>query len=178
MAISKERKREVVTEYTDWFGRSSALILAEYRGLSMKDIDELRRRVREVGGEFHVVKNTLGKIAFEGAGYTLPAGFLDGSTGIAFAFKDAPGLAKVIMEFARTSDSLKVKGGYLGRNPMTAEQVKSLAELPPLPVVRAQLLGTMLAPASQLARVLAEPARQVAAVLKAYADNNAAPETA
>lgn len=178
MAITKERKREVVTEYTDWIGKSSALILTEYRGLSMKDIDELRRRVREIGGEFHIVKNTLGKIAFEGAGYTLPAGFFDGSTAISFAFKDAPGLAKIIMEYARTSESLKVKGGYLGHLPMSAEDVKSLAELPPLPVMRAQLMGTILAPASQLARVLAEPARQVASVLKAYADKGAAPEAA
>jgi len=178
LAISKERKREVVTEYTDWAGRSSALILTEYRGLAMKDIDELRRRVREVGGEFHIVKNTLGKIAFEGAGYTLPEGFFEGSTAISFAFKDAPGLAKVIVDYARSSESFKVKGGYLGRNPMSAEQVKSLAELPPLPVVRSQLMGTILAPASQLARVLAEPARQVATVFKAYADKNAVPEAA
>jgi large subunit ribosomal protein L10 len=178
LAISKERKREVVTEYTDWAGRSSALILTEYRGLTMKDIDELRRRVREVGGEFHIVKNTLGKIAFEGAGYKLSEGFFEGSTAICFAFQDAPALAKIIVDYARTSESLKVKGGYLGRNPMSAEQVKSLAELPPLPVIRAQLMGTILAPASQLARVLAEPARQVAAVFKAYADKNAAPEAA
>lgn len=178
MAITKERKREVVSEYTDWIGRSSALILTEYRGLSMKDIDELRRRVREVGGEFHIVKNTLGKIAFESAGYAVPAGFFDGSTAISFAFRDAPGLAKIIVEYARTSESLKVKGGYLGHNPMSAEDVKSLAELPPLPVMRAQLMGTILAPASQLARVLAEPARQVASVLKAYADKASVPEAA
>jgi large subunit ribosomal protein L10 len=144
----------------------------------MKEIDELRRRVREAGGEFHIVKNTLAKIAFEGAGYTYPAGFFEGSTAIGFAFQDAPGLVKIITDYARTSDSLKVKGGYLGRDPMSAEQVKSLAELPPLPVMRAQLMGTILAPASQLARVLAEPARQVAAVLKAYADKDAVPGTA
>jgi len=176
LAITKERKKEVVSEYSEWIQRSSALILAEYKGLTMKDIDELRRRVREVGGEFHIVKNTLGKLAFESVGMKLPKGFLEGSTAIAFAFKDAPGLAKTMTDFTRVSDALKVKGGYLGRNPIAAEEVKALADLPPLPVIRAQLLGTFLAPASKLVRTLAEPARLVAAVFKAYADQDAASE--
>jgi large subunit ribosomal protein L10 len=174
LAITKERKQEVVAEYNEWIQRSSALFLAEYTGLTMKDVDELRRRVREVGGEFHIVKNTLGKRAFESAGMRLPEGFLEGSTAIAFAFQDAPGLAKVMTEFNRVSDALKLKGGYLGQNPIKAEDVKALADLPPLPVMRAQLLGTIMAPASQLARTLAEPARQVAAILKAYAEKDAA----
>jgi len=100
------------------------------------------------------------------------------TTAICFAFEDAPAIAKVMSEFARTSDFLKIKGGYLGKDLMSVEDVKSLAELPPLPVMRAQLLGTLMAPASQLARVLAEPARQVAAVLKAYADKDSAEATA
>ena len=178
MAISKERKKEVVVEYSEWLQRSSAMIVAEYTGMSMKDVDELRRRVREVGGEFHIVKNTLGKLAFELAGLSLPAGLFEGSSAIGFAFQDAPGLAKIMTEYARTSDALKVKGGYLGQRPMTAVDVKSLADLPPLAVIRAQLLGTLLAPAGKLVRTLAEPARQVAAILKAYAEKDTAPEAA
>jgi large subunit ribosomal protein L10 len=178
LAITKERKKEVISEYSEWIQQSSALILTEYKGLTMKDMDELRRRVREVGGEFHVVKNTLGKLAFEQAGMKLPEGFLDGSTAIAFAFKNAPDLAKTMTEFTRLSDALKVKGGYLGHNPIAAADVKALAELPPLPVMRAQLLGMLMAPANKLARTLAEPARQLAAVLKAYSSQDAAPEAA
>ncbi len=178
MAISKKRKNEVVAEYIEWLERSNALIVTEYKGLAMKDLDELRRRVREVGGEFHIVKNTLGKIAFEKAGLPLPAGLFEGSTAIGFAFQNVPDMAKAMMEYARTSDALKVKGGYLGHSPISAEEVKALAELPPLPVMRARLLGTILAPASQLVRTLAEPARQVAAVLKAYADQHTATEAA
>lgn len=178
MAISKKRKNEVVTDYINWVQQSSAVIVTEYKGLTMKDLDELRRRVREVGGEFHIVKNTLGKIAFEKAGLTLPAGLLEGSTAVGFAFQKAPELAKIMMEYARTSDALKVKGGYLGHNAMSAADVKALAELPPLPVMRARLLGTILAPAGKLVRTLAEPARQVAAVLKAYADQQTATEAA
>jgi len=174
LAISKERKNEVLSQYREWVNRSRAMVVTEYRGLPMKSIDELRSKIREAGGEFHIVKNTLGKLAFEAEGLKLTDELFEETTAICFAFEDAPAMAKVMTEFARTSDFLKIKGGYLGKSLMSAENVKSLAELPPLPVMRAQLLGTILAPASQLARVLAEPARQVAAVLKAYADKDSA----
>ena len=172
MAISKQQKDELVSQYAEWINRSKALILTEYTGLSMKQIDQLRAKTREAGGEFHIVKNTLGKVAFESTGMPLQEKFLEGSTAIAFAFKDAPGLAKTLTEFARTSDFLKIKGGYLEKRAISPDQVKALADLPPLPVMRAQLLGLLLAPASKLARTLAEPARQVAAALKAYADKD------
>lgn len=175
MAISKQRKQEAVAQYTEWAKRSRAMIVTEYRGLSMKQIDDLRGRIREAGGEFHIVKNTLGQLAFEHEGIPLAAGLLEGSTAIGFAFTDAPAVAKVMTEFARTSEFLKIKGGYLEHSPMRAEDVKALADLPPLPVMRATLLGTLLAPASQLARTLAEPARSLAAVFQALADKENAP---
>ena len=170
LALTKERKEKLVTQYSEWLKHSQATILAEYSGLSMKNMDALRAKIREAGGEFHIVKNTLGKLAFEKVGLSLPENFFTGSTAVGFAFKDAPALAKAMTEFARTSEALKVKGGYLNNRPMNAEGVKSLADLPPLPVVRAQLLGTLLAPASKLVRTLAEPGRQVAAVIKAYSE--------
>ena len=107
----------------------------------------------------------------------LPEGFFEGSTAIGFAFTDAPALAKAVTEFARTSEFFKVKGGYLHSRPMTPEQVKALAELPPLPVVRAQLLGALNAPASQLVRILSEPGRGLAAVIKSFAEKEATPVT-
>ncbi len=174
MAISKERKNELVNQYVVWANQSKAMFMTEYLGLSMKQIDELRTKVRESGSEFHIVKNTLGKVAFEQAGLDAPEKLLEGSTAIMFAFKDAPEAAKVISEYARTSDFVKIKGGYLDGRRISAEDVKALADLPPLPVMRAQLLGVIMAPASKLARTLAEPARQVAAVLKAYADKDTA----
>ncbi len=178
MAISKKRKQELVGQYVHWLDQSQAMFLTEYTGLSMKQIDDLRSKVREVGGEFHVVKNTLGEVAFRSAGLELPREFLQGSSAIVFAFRDAPETAKVLSDFARTSEFVKIKGGYLDRKPISAEEVKALAELPPLPVMRAQLLGTIAAPASKLVRTLAEPARQVAAVLKSYAEKDSAPAPA
>ena len=174
MAISRKRKDELVTQYQTWLDNSQGVFLTEYAGLSMKGVDDLRAKLREVGGEFHIVKNTLGEVAFKSAGLKLPDEFLRGSSAIVFAFRDAPDTAKVLSEFSRTSEFVKIKGGYLDRNPITAEEVKSLAELPPLPVMRAQLLGVISAPASKLVRTLAEPARQVASVLKAYADKDTA----
>ena len=175
MAITKERKNELVAQYSEWVSRSKALVFTQYVGLTMKDIDTLRIKVRDNGGEFHIIKNTLAKLAFEQAGYAVPEGQLEGSTAIVFAYTDAPAIAKAVMEFARTSEFLKVKGGFLEKQHLMPEGVKALAELPPLPVVRAQLLGTLLAPASKLVRTLAEPGRMIAAVIKAHAEPEAAP---
>jgi large subunit ribosomal protein L10 len=176
LAITKERKNELVKQYSNWMERSRALIVTEYTGLTMGQIDELRRKMREAGGEFHIIKNTLGEIAVKEIGLPVPDDYFQGSTAIGFAFDDAPSVAKTMTEFARTSEFVKIKGGYLGNMVMSPDQIKALADLPPLPVMRAKLLGTLLAPASQLARILAEPGRQVAAVIKAYADRDAAPE--
>jgi large subunit ribosomal protein L10 len=170
LAVSKERKKEIVATYQEWLGNSQAVFLAEYIGLSVNDMDTLRDKVREVGGEFHVIKNTLGKIAFEDSGYEVPDDLFQGSTAAGFAIEDAPAMAKALADFSKSVGFLQFKGGYLEKNMLSVEEIEALASLPPLPVVQAQLLSTIMAPATQLARVLAEPARQVAAVLQAFAD--------
>lgn len=167
MAITKERKTELVDQYSEWLSRSKASVVAQYTGMPMKELDALRSKVREAGGEFHVLKNTLAALSFQKAGMKVPAQVFEGSTAVAFAFQDAPALAKTMTEFARTSEFLKIKAGFLDQQAITADGVKALADLPPLPVMRAQILGTLLAPASQLVRLLAEPGRQIAAVIKA-----------
>lgn len=175
MAITKERKNELISQYSEWIGRSKALVVTEYLGLSMKEMDALRAKVREAGGEFHILKNTLAHFSFEQAGLTVPAGQLEGSTAVAFAFDDAPAMAKIMTDFAKSSEFVKIKGGYLDKQSISAQGVKALADLPPLPVMRAQLLGTLLAPASKLVRTLAEPGRMIAAVIKAHAEPEASP---
>jgi large subunit ribosomal protein L10 len=175
LAITKERKNELIAQYSEWVKNSKALVLTQYVGLTMKDIDSLRSKVRENGGEFHILKNTLAKLAFEQAGLTILPGQLEGSTAVVFAFSDAPATVKTVTEFVRTSDFLKIKGGYLEKQALTPEGVKALADLPPLPVVRSQLMGTLLAPASRLVRTLAEPGRMIAAVIKAHAELEGTP---
>jgi large subunit ribosomal protein L10 len=175
LAITKDRKNELVAQYSEWVKRSKALVLTQYVGLTMKDIDILRAKVRENGGEFHIIKNTLAKLAFEQAGLSVQTGQFEGSTAIVFAFVDAPATVKTVTDYVKSSEFLKIKGGFLEKQALTPEGVKALAELPPLPVVRAQLLGTLLAPASKLVRTLAEPGRMIAAVIKAHAEPEAAP---
>lgn len=178
MAITKKRKKELVQSYADWVQRSRAVILTEYTGVTMKQLDDLRAKVRDAGGEFHIVKNTLGKLAFEDAGLPVPEDLLEGSTAIGFAFEDAPALAKALSDFARTNEFIKIKGGFLGQDRIRAEDVRALADLPPLPVMRATLLGVISAPASKLVRTLAEPGRSVASVIRAFSEKENAPASA
>jgi large subunit ribosomal protein L10 len=173
LAITKERKAEILEQYSEWLSNSRAVIFTEYTGLGMKEIDTLRAKVREAGGEFHVIKNTLGKIAFEKAGFG-ENDFLVGSTAVGFAFEDAPSVAKALSEFADKSDFVNIKGGFLGSDLVGASQIKALADLPPLPIVRSQLLGVLQAPAAKLVRTLAEPGRSLAAVIKANVDQQSA----
>jgi large subunit ribosomal protein L10 len=116
----------------------------------------------------------LGKLAFKEAGREFPDDYFLGSTAVGFAFEDAPALAKVIVDFTKEKEMVKIKGGYLGDDAVSADQIKALAQLPPLPIVRAQFLSTLLAPANNLVRLLAEPSRQIAQVLQSRADSDAA----
>ena len=177
MAKSKAQKEAMLAEYMEWLGKSQAVVLVEYSGLKMKDLDVIRAKARENGGEFHVVKNKLAKLALEKSGYSVPADYAEKSTAIGFAFKDAAGFTKALTEATKGMEAVKVKGGFLDAKALSAAQVKSLASLPPLPVVRAQLLGVLQAPASKLVRTLAEPGRSLAYVVKAYSDT-AAPAAA
>lgn len=170
MALTKKRKEEVLAQYKEWMSQSQALILMDYKGASVKDMENVRSKIREAGGEFHVVKNRLAKLAFKANDLDIPDGYLDNSTAIGFAFEDVASIAKVLSEMAKEVEAFKFKGGYMGTEVLSAEQVTALAKLPPLPVLRAQLLGVLQAPASKLVRTVTEPARGLAAVIKAYSD--------
>jgi large subunit ribosomal protein L10 len=170
LAISKERKEEVLSTYSDWLKRSQAVILVEYTGATMKVMDGIRAKIRDAGGEFHVVKNTLARRAFKDNGMELPEDFLVKSTAVSFAFTDPASTAKALNEATKGIEFVKVKGGFMSGRQLSAAQVKALADMPPLPVVRAQLLGVLQAPAGKLVRTIAEPARGLAAVVKAFAE--------
>lgn len=178
MAITKEKKHEIVAQYSEWLEQSQAIIMTEYIGMKMKDMDELRIKIREAGGEFHICKNTLLRRVLDDAGMEIKDEHFINTTAVGFAYEDAPGLAKVMTDYAKASGLLNIKAGYLEGRLMNANDVTSLANVPPLPVMRATLLSTLLTPASQLVRTLSEPGRQVAAIFKAYADADAAPEAA
>lgn len=178
MAISKERKEELVENYAEWLKRSQAVILADFRGQPTKDILDLRVKVRAAQGEFHVVKNSLLERALREANLPTPDKLLTGTTAAVFCFEDAPAAAKAVTQFASTAKFFSVKGVIMGKNVADAAGVKALAELPPRPMVLAQVLGTIQAPASKVAGVIHAGLRQVAAVVQARVDQLRAAEGA
>jgi large subunit ribosomal protein L10 len=173
LAFTKEEKTQMMAQYREWLSKSQAVFLMEYSKMTQKEIDALRVKAREVGGEMHVVKNTLFTNVLEEMGIK-PGAVLDKTTLVGFAFNEPPALAKVVSESTNKSEVFKVKGAFLGKDLLSAAQVKSLADMPPLPVLRAQLLGVLLAPASKLVRTLAEPGRSIAGVIKARSEQGSA----
>jgi len=170
LALSKQKKAEVMDQYKGWLERSQAVFLVEYTGVTVKDLDGIRSKVRETGGEFHVMKNTLARKVFEDHGVQAPDGYFEKSTAVTFAFTDPASTAKALSDVMKGAEAIKLKGGFLDKQALNVTQVKALGELPPLPVVRAQLLGVLQAPAGKLVRTLAEPARSLASVLRAYSE--------
>ena len=169
MAFTKKQKGDMSAQYVKWMGESQAMFVLDYVGLTMKEVDSLRAKARETGSEVHLVKNTLFTRALQTQGFAVPE-FFEGTSLVGFAFNDAPALAKTFTDFIKGNETRKIKGGFLGKDVITDAQVKSLADLPPLPVMRATLLGVISAPASKLVRTLVEPARSMAAVVKAYSE--------
>ncbi|GAP13129.1 LSU ribosomal protein L10P [Longilinea arvoryzae] len=174
MAFSKKHKQVLLAQYEEWANKSQAIFVLSYNKMTVKDTDMLRAKVREAGGELHVVKNTLMVMALDKAGIQ-HGKLMEGTSLMGFAMADAAALAKALSDATAKSEIFAMKGGYLDRLPITAKQVKSLAELPPLPVIRAQILGVITMPATKLVRTLAEPARSMAGVVKAYSEKEAAP---
>lgn len=173
MAFTKEEKTQLMAQYREWMNRSQAVFLLEYSKMTQKEIDALRAKAREAGGEMHVVKNTLFTNVLNEMGIQ-PGELLERTSLVGFSFDQPPTLAKVVTESTNKSEVFKVKGGFLGKTQMNPAQVKALADMPPLPVLRAQLLGVLQAPASKLVRTLAEPGRSIAAVIKAQSEQGSA----
>lgn len=169
LALSKKQKLALVEQYRELVERSRGMVLTSYAGLSVKETENLRRKIRELGGEFHIVKNTLIARVFDEAGLAFPKGILRGTTAIGFAMEDVPAVAKAIADLASETESVRLKSGMVGGEIYNASQMERLANLPPLPVLRAQLLGLLTTPATRVAGSLAGALRQVASVMNAYA---------
>lgn len=177
MAITKARKEALVNQYKELAEQSSGIILTSFSGVTVKDLEGLRGQIREVGGEFHIVKNSLMDIAFKELDLPLPEGATDGTTAIGFATEEVPAVAKAIVDLSREAETLQIKGGLIEGELVDQAGILRLADLPPMPVVRAQFLGLITTPAGQVAGVLAASLRQLAGVVHAYSRSEGA-ETA
>jgi large subunit ribosomal protein L10 len=162
-------KERVVAELARQLGESETLMVADYRGLTMPEIDELRGRLLEAGARFRVVKNTLTKLAAEQAGTTDVLQLIEGPTAIAFldAEGDPVAVAKVLNEAARANDVLVIRGGVFEGNVVGDAEIKRLATLPPADVLRAQLVGAVAAPLMTVVGLFTAPLRDLVGVLDA-----------
>jgi large subunit ribosomal protein L10 len=167
--LKKEDKERVVAELTELLRTSPTLMVADYRGLTMPQIDELRARMLEHGARFAVVKNTLTRRAAEAAGADALLALLEGPTAIAFLQSDGDpvAVAKALADSARDTRVLVIRGGILEGRPVEAGDVEELAKLPPAEVLRAQFVGTLAAPMATLVGVFSAPMRDLVGVLDA-----------
>ena len=170
MAISREKKAQLVSEYADIISRSSAIILTDYRGLTVPDLESLRAKLREAGGGYRIVKNTLAVRALQDAGFPMPEDMLTGPTAIGYAYDEVRAIAKVLNDVAKDTDILQIKGGVMEGTLLTPNQVNALATMPPREVILAQLLGLIGQPGNRVAGVINAAGGKLAATVKAYAE--------
>ncbi|MDQ3866575.1 MAG: 50S ribosomal protein L10 [Actinomycetota bacterium] len=164
----KQEKEQVVAELVERLRTSETLIVADYRGLDMSQIDAVRTELLKHGARFSVVKNTLTRRAAEAAGVTELNEFLEGPTAIAFVSEgDMIAVAKALNDTARHTRILALKGGVLEGRAITADQVRDLATLPPVDVLRGQVLGAIVGPLNAIVGIFAAPLREFVGVLDA-----------
>lgn len=169
MAISRERKEELVAVYSDLLANTDGFIVTEYRGLNADKLDDLRNRLREASGIYAVTKNTLFTIALRESGWTVPSDLLVGQTAVVFGGSNMPGVAKIVQGFQKdNADLFIVKGGVLAGNAFKASDLEAIASLPTLDEIHAQLAGLVVQPAALLAGLLSSATSQVVNVLQAY----------
>ena len=174
MALKLEDKKTFVKEVNAVAGDSVTAVAAEYRGLSVAEMTELRREARNAGVYLRVVKNTLARRAVEGTDFECMKDTLKGPILLAFAKDDPGAAARVIKDFAKGHNALQAVSLSVGGQLLPATDLKKLAELPTLDQARAMLLGVMLAPMSKLVRTLAEPSGMLARTLRARGSQEAA----
>ena len=172
-----KHKQEVVRELTEKLGRSSAAVMMDYRGLSVSEVSDLRRQLGDVDAEFHVVKNTLLRIAADANGQDF-GNMLEGPSAIAILYGDPVAPAKVFADYLRAHREVTLKGGVLNGRPLSAEQVEALSKIPPKEVLLAQLLAGFNGPISGLVGTLNGVISNFVYTLQALADQRGGGEEA
>ncbi len=142
-----------------------AIVLTEYRGLTVQQLNELRKQLRAVSAEYKIVKNRLARIAGREMGLDALHGYLKGPTGLVIAKDDPVAVAKAVTGFARTNQALAIKGGYVEGKLLPAAELRALSELPSREVLRSQIVGAIQGPLAQLVGLLSAPQREIAYVL-------------
>jgi len=172
--MERKDKEAFVEEVAGLFGEADAMYVADYRGLTVAEIGELRGALRPSGARFRVLKNTLTRRAAKSAGRDDLLPLLSGPTAIAFCAEDPVAPARALADFARTHEALVLRGGLLEGATIESADIKALASLPPRDALLGQVVGTMVAPISGLVTVLSETVGGLARTLQQIADQKEA----
>lgn len=165
--MDRSEKEQLVSSLRKDLAESNLLIVAQQTGLTVAQVSDLRRQMREAGAQYKVAKNTLARLAIAGTENESMVSFLSGPTALAYS-KDPVAAAKVTINFANTNDKFKVVGGSLNGRLLSSKDVENLSKLPSLDQLRAKIIGTISTPATRVAGVLQAPAGQLARVFSAY----------
>jgi large subunit ribosomal protein L10 len=169
--VDRATKKELVATLSGVFKSTNVVVVAHYSGLNVAQMQTLRRQMRQAGGAVKVAKNSLAKLALEGADAAVIVPLLKGPTLIAYS-SDPVAAPKVAADFAKANDKFVILGGAMGKTALDANGVKALAALPSLDELRAKIIGLIQAPATKIAQLVNAPATKVARVVQAYAAKN------
>ena len=170
--MDRAQKRELVSTLNEAWKDAGVVVVAHYKGMTVAQMTDFRKRMKEAGGSVKVAKNKLAKLALKDTASQGISDLLKGQTCIAYS-DDPVSAAKVSVKYAKENERLVIIGGAMGKTVMNAEAVKALAELPSLDELRAKLIGLLQAPATKIARVLKEPGAKLARVLQAQGAKSA-----
>ena len=159
--ISKEKKQTYIKEMTTQFDKSEAVIVTHYQGLTVKQLDELRKKMRQHGIQFKITKNRITKLALEKTRCKELSKLFTGPTAIALS-SDAITSAKILTSFSKENTNLKILGGIMGKDILDVAGVQNVAALPSLEEARAKIVGILTSPAQKIASILLAPASKIA----------------
>lgn len=171
--MDRAEKKEFVSSLHDVFTKTSVVVVAHYSGLTVAQMQKLRKEMKAAGATVQVAKNRLAKIALDGSDVASIAPLMKGPTLIAFS-DDPVAAPKVAVAFAKDHDKFVILGGAMGKTSLNQDGVKALATMPSLDEMRAKIIGLIQAPATKIAQLSTAPAAKLARVFKAYADKDAA----
>jgi large subunit ribosomal protein L10 len=171
--VDRAGKKELVAALNSVFKDANVVVVAHYSGLTVVQMQTLRRQMKQAGAAVRVAKNRLAKIALDGTDVATIAPLLKGPTLIAYS-GDPVAAPKVAVDFAKTNERFVILGGAMGKTSLNVDGVKALAALPSLDELRAKIVGLIQAPATKIAQVVTAPASKLARVVQAYADKGQA----
>ena len=171
--MERAAKKELVTALNGVFKTSNVVVVAHYAGLTVAQMQTLRKQMKQAGASVKVAKNRLAKIALDGTDIATIAPLLKGPTVIAYS-GDPVAAPKVAIDFAKVNEKFVILGGAMGKAALNPDGIKALASLPSLDELRAKIVGLIMAPATKVAQVLNAPGSKLARVVQAYADKSEA----